>query len=226
MKNPYAKFTKLLRALPEEQQMLAANYLRTHVGPTLCGCAFGAVYPNVEELDSFDLMAIYAEGSWESGDEFSRKFYEWVRQQSLAATKSESPANASAHLGEMMSRYMSDVDEYSLNQGGHVPPTSVQAACRMGLALASAGYGGRGLTPGARELAYRMACGEAISGSEATTLSCYFARFSQNQRFMKSVREKHGGAASVSWLLRGGDTCQSWVGEIAFWERPLPRRRS
>lgn len=80
-KNPYVELATLLRALPEGKRMLVSQYLTFNVGPEVCRCVFGALYPKTEELDADepDLTEVYQLGEISVFDTREHQFYLWVK---------------------------------------------------------------------------------------------------------------------------------------------------
>jgi hypothetical protein len=106
------------------------------------------------------------------------------------------------------------------------PPPTVLVAMNHGLVLVKEGRGGPGLRPETVDQARKLGKGNVpIDFQAARTLRAWYARFSVNQLFRKSVERHLKGAARVSWDLHGGDDGQEWAERAYEYLMPLGREK-
>lgn len=92
-----------------------------------------------------------------------------------------------------------------------VAPQGVRTAARRALGWVEEGYGGRGLTPGAKTRARNLTAGREISQETLARMRSFFARHGVNKAKHYEIKDGKPTPWRVAWDLWGGDAGRTWA---------------
>jgi hypothetical protein len=92
-----------------------------------------------------------------------------------------------------------------------VAPEGVRTAAKRALSWVDEGYGGNGLTRGAKVRANNLIAGKDISQETLARMRSFFARHGVNRTKFHPIKDGKPSPWRVAWDLWGGDAGRTWA---------------